>query len=299
MKRKNPKRAALLALTAMIAASWALPAAAQQDIDVSRELNADGKLWVENISGSVIVSGWDRSEVRIEGKLGEGSDRLDVDGNEKRLKVKVILPHKARNVRGSHLEIRMPMDAVLYVSTVSADIEVTDLRGEIHLQSVSGNIGAQTAATEFEAESVSGDLELFLDCEDIQVDTVSGDVGLESKKIATLEINTVSGDAEIFVERVERFGFNSVSGDLGYMGRIEERGRLNSQSGDLELIFPGGADAEFEISTFSGDIECSFGPKPKKSNRFNISKSLEFTAGGGKASIDIESFSGDITLQEK
>jgi DUF4097 and DUF4098 domain-containing protein YvlB len=299
MTRKNVKYATLVILTTILATALALPAAAQEEIDVTRELKADGRLRVDNLSGSVIVTGWDKNEVRITGTLGKGSERLDVDGNAKRLKVEVILPRRARNIKGSHLEIKMPRGAQLTVSTVSADIEVTDLRGEISLDSVSGQIDVEASPESMEVESVSGDLDLILTSEELDLQTVSGDIILHTKSLRELDINTVSGDVELISKIVERLNFNSVSGDLDFAGLIKTRGRFNSQSGDLLLIFTGKPDAEFEIGTFSGDIRNTFGPEAKKSNRFNLGKSLEFTAGDGSASIDIESFSGDIKLKVK
>ncbi len=299
MKSKNTHRASLLILMATIMAVWTLPAAAQEDIDITRELAADGKVRIENISGSVIVSAWDRDEVHIGGTLGEGTKRLDVDGNSKRLKIEVILPKRVRNVKASHLNIHMPQGAELIISTISADIEVTGLNNEISLESVSGQIDVTADPTKLEVESVSGDLDLRVTSMDVDLECISGDINLETKNLHSLSIDAISGDVEITANVVDRFDFESISGDLNYHGQISERGRLSSHSGDLFLVFSGSIDAEFEISTFSGDIRNAFGPKAQRSNHFNVTQELTFTAGNGGASIDLESFSGDIVLKEK
>ncbi len=296
MNSRNYKSAVLAAMLALV---LAIPAAGQEEVDVTRDLSKGGRLSVENIAGSVTVSGWDRNEVHITGTLGKGTERLDVDGNKNRLKVEVILPRKARNVKGSHLHIKMPFGAELKVSTVSADIEVTDLRGELSLESVSGEIEVQADPTGFEAESVSGDLELILSGEVLEMATVSGDIVLKTETPRELEIGTISGDVEVISKWIGRIDFESISGDLDFAGEIRERGSFNSQSGDLYIVFSKAPNAEFEIGTFSGDIRNAFGPEPRKSNKFNLGKSLEFTAGDGDASIDIESFSGDIILKTK
>ncbi|MBC8366668.1 DUF4097 family beta strand repeat protein [bacterium] len=299
MTRNNFRYATLVILTTILATAFALPATGQEEINVTRELKADGRLSVDNLSGSVIVSGWDRNEVRITGTLGRGTERLDVDGNSKRLKVEVVLPRKARNIKGSHLEITMPRGAQLVVSTVSADIEVTDLRGELSLQSVSGQIDVKADPKSMEAESVSGDLDLISSSDEFDLQTISGDIILHTKGSREINIDTISGDVELISDVVKRLSFESISGDLDFSGQIETRGRFHSQSGDLFLIFTGEPDAEFEIGTFSGDIRNAFGPEAKKSNRFNLGKTLEFTAGNGNASIEIESFSGDIKIRVK
>jgi DUF4097 and DUF4098 domain-containing protein YvlB len=282
-----------------IVTAWTLPAIAQEDIDITRELSDDGKVSIENISGSVIVSAWDRNEVHIEGTLGEGTKRLDVDGNKKRLKIEVILPKRVRSVKASHLIIHIPVGAELAISTISADIEVTGLAGEISLESVSGQIDVKADPTKIEVESVSGDLDLRVTSLDVDLECISGDINLETKNLQSLSIDAISGDVEILAILVDRFDFESISGDLDFKGWISERGRLSSHSGDLVLVLGGNIDAEFEISTFSGDIRNAFGPKAQRSNRFNITQELEFTIGDGSTSIDIESFSGDIVLKKK
>ncbi len=295
----NSRNFKIAVLASMLALILAVPAVAQEEIDVTRDLSSDGRLSIENIAGSVIVSGWDKDEVHITGTLGKGTERLDVDGNRNRLKIEVILPRRARNVKGSHLHINMPYGAELKVSTVSADIEVKDLRGELSLESVSGEIEVEADPAGFEAESVSGDLELIVGGEVLELATVSGDIVLKTQTPRELEIGTISGDVEVLSKWVKRIDFESISGDLDFAGEIRERGSFNSQSGDLYILFSGDPDAEFEIGTFSGDIRNAFGPEPRKSNKFNLGKTLEFTAGDGRANIDIESFSGDIIIKTR
>ena len=47
-------------------------------------MSPDGRVLVSNISGSVTVSGWDRPEVEVTGKLSDGVDRLlfEADGSD-------------------------------------------------------------------------------------------------------------------------------------------------------------------------------------------------------------------------
>jgi hypothetical protein len=61
MKRsKIMKRAALVLATILAGSAWA---SAQTPVDKSRPAAADGKVSIENMAGSVKVTGWDRAEV--------------------------------------------------------------------------------------------------------------------------------------------------------------------------------------------------------------------------------------------
>jgi len=93
--------------------------------------------------------------------------------------------------------------------------------------------------------------------------------------------------------------FSSVSGNLEFEGTIAKSGTFSTQSGDIDLMFTGDVDAEFEIETFSGDIDNSFGPRPRRTSRWTSSERLSFTEGDGKALIEIETFSGSVELDKR
>ena len=73
------KRAALVLATVLVPA-WAL---AQTPVDQKRPAAASGKVTIENMSGSVKVTGWDRAEVQVKGTLGDGAE-LSFDGRRER-----------------------------------------------------------------------------------------------------------------------------------------------------------------------------------------------------------------------
>ena len=64
------KRAALVLATVLVPA-WAL---AQTPVDQKRPASAPGTVSIENMSGSVKVTGWDRAEVQVKGTLGDGAE---------------------------------------------------------------------------------------------------------------------------------------------------------------------------------------------------------------------------------
>src|ERR1700761_1154561 len=51
-----------------------------------------GPVHIGNISGSVTVSGWDKSEVEITGELGAKVERVEVTHDEQGVNIKVVLP---------------------------------------------------------------------------------------------------------------------------------------------------------------------------------------------------------------
>src|SRR3546814_14984922 len=62
-----------IALLASPLLAWA-----DTPIDQTRPLNADGRVSIENLKGSVQVRTWDRNEVHIGGRLGDRSEERRV-----------------------------------------------------------------------------------------------------------------------------------------------------------------------------------------------------------------------------
>ena len=149
------------------------------EINKRAQVDPAGQVEVSNTSGTVVVTGWDRSEVEVTGELGEGSEKLVFETSGKHTRIKVLLPKRGSS-DDSDLFIRIPAGSGLFVNTVSADIQVTGVRGAQRLQSVSADI---------ETEAVA---------EDVECKTVSGDVAVAGQgKPGLITITTVSGDSQV------------------------------------------------------------------------------------------------------
>jgi predicted membrane protein len=70
-------------------------------------------------------------------------------------------------------------------------------------------------------------------------------------------------------------------------------------SGNVTLVVPRSIAADFEISTFSGNIKNQIGPKPKRTSKYTPGETAEFSTGGGGARITLSSFSGTVKLLTK
>jgi hypothetical protein len=55
-------------------------------------------------------------------------------------------------------------------------------------------------------------------------------------------------------------------------------------------------DAEFDISTFNGDIDNCFGPKPHRTSEYGPGNSLRFKEGNGDGRIRIKALNGTVEI---
>ncbi|WP_154582694.1 DUF4097 family beta strand repeat-containing protein [Xanthomonas oryzae] len=196
----------------VLAASCAVPAAAQTAVKQSHPLARGGRVELENIAGSIRVRGWDRDEVALTGSLGQGQ-RLQVDESANRLQLEVIYPRNSRNSKGAELELRVPRGAVLQVDAVSAavDVDQVDL-ARLQLKSVSGDVIAAGRAKEAQLETVSGALRSTLSSGRTTLGTVSGQLNAPTGASGAVAVESVSGDIRIAAGQVSRLRAQSVSG---------------------------------------------------------------------------------------
>lgn len=262
----------------------------------------DGEVVVRNISGDIIVSGWDESAVYVTGDISDDAERLDVHREGDLVVVEVIYPDNwrggGRNGDDTDLIIRAPRASSLDVETVSADIAVSDIEGEQDLRSVSGDIVTGAFAAEIRVQSVSGDVQATGrdSATRTSASAVSGDVRLRGVS-GEMVVESVSGDLEIESGLIERAELQSVSGDVSVRGNLAAGAivRATSTSGDVELFFSNGGAAEYELNSFSGDIDNCFGPAVARSGQ-GPGSTLRFTEGSSGASVEVSTMSGDVGL---
>jgi len=74
---------------------------------------------------------------------------------------------------------------------------------------------------------------------------------------------------------------------------------MGSVSGTVTLRIKPPVNADFDIESFSGDIETCFGPKPRDTSKFTPGSELDFTQGSGGARVEIETLSGEIIVCDR
>lgn len=283
----------------LLAWSLALPAVAGTPIQQVRPLDPRGRVEVDNVKGKVEVVAWSRPEVRLTGNLGNGVQKLSVEGDTRLLRIKVHYPVRGRDAEPSQLVLQVPLLADLEVETVSADIAVSGVASrELELESVSGNVTANGAPARGKIGSVSGDIRLAMNCPRLRVETVSGNVVTQGRLNGEITLESVSGDIRLNTlgERVRKLSASSVSGDMTLSAGLADDGeiRLESVSGDLSLQLPANLSAEVSGESFSGALSAPGATIRKE--EFGPGASFRVRYGAGKGDVRLQTFSGDVRL---
>lgn len=307
-RRHGPRPARAAALLLGLLAGAALPLQAATPIDETRPLDPRGRVEIDNLKGSIDVRAWDRPEVRITGSLGDGVERLEIEGDRQHLSVKVKYPNRGSGLgffTGSDradptdLVLMVPLQANLDIDSVSAGIKVTGVApSELSIDTVSGDVDVAGAPDEIDADAVSGDLVLVVNSRSVQVETVSGDIDLRGRLTDEVSVESVSGEVDVRVveSRLRRFSGASVSGDLDLRTALADNGRieLETVSGDVDLYLPRGLSANVRGETFSGNLRAPDADIQRP--RHGPGASFEHRYGNGDGDVSIETFSGNAAL---
>jgi hypothetical protein len=289
-----------LCAAASLVAPWSLGHAGRA-VHERRNADSQGEVEIVNVSGSVEVDAWNRSEVEVSGTMGEGVERIDVSGAGNRTSIHVLsrTAHGLNSDSEADLVIHVPAKSTVSATLVSADLKISGVMGDLKVQTVSGNVKGDTGG-DIRATTVSGSVQLTARAaKAIEVRTISGDIRLNGGG-GEVDLTTVSGAATIELSEVTRARFKSVSGDVSATMTLVPDGKIESESviGNVNLMFASEPDAEFDVQTLSGAIKNCFGPKPVDS-RYGPGTRLEFRNAEGRARVRVSTKSGDVKLCAK
>jgi DUF4097 and DUF4098 domain-containing protein YvlB len=289
------KRAALVLATVLAAPAWL---AAQATVDQKRPAAPDGAVSIENMAGSVKVTGWDRAEVQVKGTVGEGGE-LTLQGSDKRTHIEIEADHNPMGVK-SDLEVFVPAGSSLDIEGFQATISVTGVTGSVTAETVNGSITQAGAAKHVELQSVNGDVEVTKAAGRIQAEAVNGTVTIRDAS-GELEASTVHGKLQVLGGSYERAEIESVAGAVRFEAAVSARAALSidTVSGPVELLLPASVAAEFQVSSFSGRITNELGPAAEKPSKWTPQTELRFTTGSGGARITVETLSGAIGIRKR
>ena len=291
----------LAAAITVLFASAAACASGDRTFERQVPAEARGAVDISNVSGTVVVTGWDRPQVSVRAELGEGVERVDVSSEHGRTTVKVVLPHHSGHGGDADLHVQVPKDSELTVSAVSAEVRTTGVTGVQRLNAVSGDITAELGGSDLELKTVSGNVKLKGHGQParLHVSSVSGDVHLEHGA-GDLEAATVSGTLVVSLDSVRSVRVRTTSGDVHFEGKLASGADFDatSVSGDLNVRASAEAGYAYEVSTFSGDISNCFDATPSGHGHMP-GHTLQGTRGDGAGHMRLKTMSGDVQLCDR
>ena len=295
---------ALLVASLQFTAAAAEPGARifpQEDDHFSRALRVgqSGALDLSNVSGDIEIRGGSGEEIRIEAEIDGDPSLVNIDVSQTgdRVRVETRYP-KGRKDASVDFTVTVPSGTAVSASSVSGDVDVHYVSGEVRAESVSGDVTVSNLDNLLVAESVSGDLAVqsATSQEELELSSVSGDVLVNDLSARGVVVSSVSGDAVLARANCERASVESVSGEIRYGGSLAANGRyeFQSHSGSVQIQIANEIGFELAATSFSGEIESDF-PITPSSGRVGESE-VHGVYGDGSALIEASTFSGNVSI---
>ena len=264
--------------------------ATEGDVRKSVEAPAEGVVEIDQVTGTVVVSGWDRSEVEVTGRLGRNLDSVLLEPRGDR-----VLLRMRQSLQGggaADLSIRIPRGARLEVESMSLDLRVTGVLGGVDSNIVSGTqrlTGAGAESGSVRLETVSGVLQVDGILSELELMAVSGPVGVDAA-VDRLRVDTVNGPQDLRLRDARRVDVNSLNGAIVLQlaspsPRLVVAGK--TFNGSLTLGFDAEVSAHIEAVAQHGRIENRLGGDEKRSGEGEHDP----------ARIAVSTYRGDIVLR--
>ena len=283
-------------------------------------LGRNGTLDLQNVAGDITVTGGGGDDVKIdavkrvrhpnetEGKALLSEITIEVADRSGRVEVRTEYPRRRNWSGGVDFTVSVPRDASVALRSVSGNVKVTNINGELRAESVSGDIVTMTTKKLRWAKTVSGDVDVSeAEADELSVGSVSGDVTVNRLKGSGFDAQTVSGDLRLTDVDFDHASLRSVSGDIDYAGRLARNGRyqFQSHSGDIRVTPADSKGFAIEASTFSGDVRSDYALTLQSSQGNSLApgpgrnRAVRGSFGDAGATLTLQSFSGDIVLVKR
>lgn len=266
----------------------------QSGIDTTIAFDRRGTVSLTIGSGEIVVTAWDRPQVRLHARSERGQVRLDAAST------RLTLDLVRRTGGDTRFEITVPQGVIVNARSTNGDVSISGTRGPVEVSTQSGDLRLQDVGA-VDVRAFSGDVDIRGVDGNVEVSALSGDIVLADVR-GEVEATAVSGDVELrgIVSRFVRA--KSTSGDIDFDGTVDPAGRyeLASHSGTVSLLVPRTTSALLTVSTYTGSIDSDF-PITLRPGEHGLGQArrLTFEIGKGEARVSAESFSGDIYVRIK
>ncbi len=240
------RRAALILVVIVAAAVLAAPCFAFDEVfQQTYPLQSGGSFRLQNVNGSVHVSGWDRDEVQVRAVKSARHDRRDlqrvaieVEARPDSVAVETRYPPDDGVEVYVEYRIRVPRRVLLTrVATVNGTVHVSGVEAVGVLRSVNGNVEVYDSSGRLDAHTTNGNVRLELRRVDpggaLTAETVNGSIvlALPTDAGAELDVRSVNGDFQSELPLTLR----------GSLGAREFHGRLGAGGSPIRIRTVNGA----------------------------------------------------------
>jgi DUF4097 and DUF4098 domain-containing protein YvlB len=299
-----------------------------EKVSQTHKVGDGAALDLSHLSGDIRVTGGSGSEIRIDatkrvrhrdpaqGKRLLEALRVDINNFNGRVEVRTVYPRRSssggnfgNNISASvDYVIAVPVGATVSVKSISGDVSVTNVKGEVRAETTSGDVNVSGTPNVAVAKTISGDVtaQNIGTQTTLVLSTISGTVLGTGLKVRALEAGTVSGDVRLVGSEIERLEAKSVSGNIEFDSPLAKGGRyeFTSHSGNVRITLSGNTGFDLDADTFSGSVRSDMPVTLRalgrtEQNRRGSNKAIRGSYGDASAFLSVRSHSGSVVIAKK
>lgn len=277
-----------------------------EDFHYSYPLQSGGQLELNNINGSVEISGWDRDSIDVSGTKYASEQaalhdiNVKVSANGNRANVVVDMPrthwHGSRGVR---FHVRVPRKIMLErAETTNGSVTAEDLEGGGRIRSTNGKLTLARLTGDYDVQTTNGSIQLD-DCAGFEkAETTNGAIRGRIKDGA-IQAQSTNGTLDLAVEKPtdsKPMRLSTTNGSLTLALAEFHANPINAETshGSVTLRLPNDTNANLEAETSMASIsnDLSLSSVEERSKH-----SLRGRLGNGGPSISASTSMGSIRIQ--
>jgi len=279
----------------------------KEDFHSTYPLKSGGRLSLENMNGSVEITGWEKDTVDVIGTKYAATEsllqsiKIDVASTADSVDIRTIFPSGTRGNFGAKYIIRVPQKAVLdrvissnggvRVESVDGPARLKTSNGAIRVSRVNGLVDLHTSNGSVDVNDQTGGLIIRTSNGAVRVENVRGSLeattsngGIHARLSdpepqKTVKLESSNGTVELTMERINN---NEI--------------RINTSNSSIQLRLPANAGGQLRAHTSNSSITTDFDVNVKAGQ---ISKSrLDGAIGSGGPMFDLSTSNCSIKVQK-
>jgi len=262
-------------------------AAAAHHVEKRFTVEARPVITIHNPSGPVTVKAWSKHEVQI--IADHQSAKVEVDAEQTDNRIDVVT-HTLSDAAGpddllASFDLIVPEDAELQIHSDSGSVEVSEVMGDMAVDTVAAGIKLQDTAGYLTIKTVGGTFECV-------------------RCAGRLEVNSISGNVRLIDMHSYSVRAQTSEGNILFDGAFLPNGtyRLKNYSGLIEVRFSPLDSFDLSANSVRGKVENDANLTPPAHGHNRISKfgrSLFGKLNQGKAKVELSSFDGTINIHRR
>ncbi len=288
LRSRNHWKAAGLIVPSLLLCS-AAPGATPGFPDRSEQhfkVDARPVVTIHNPNGTITVRAWTKQDVMVVAKRATDQVAVDSEQNGNRVEVttRQVSTTAAPDDLRADLEISVPEDAELQIHNDSGGVNVTNVLGDMNVETIAAGVDIEDAAGYLTVKTVGGSFQCV-------------------RCAGRLEVSSISGNFRLIDLRSSYVRAQTSEGNITFNGQFLPSATyiLKNYNGVIEVRFSPGDSFDLSATSLKGRVHNEAKLVPSSHHHFlpKVGNALFGSLNSGRARVELNSFDGTINILKR